>query len=252
MKVRYIELLAIFVGFFGSIASIIASNKLLIFTFLGIGICGIVAISVLYVRKNYGKMKALLYSRHPGLFAVKDLAEKSDNQDIEIIKLIKNAKYSYKNSTSNITCIIDGEIKGDFCDGLFFTISAASLTSNIKIIGYSLILDQGKKIVDDRFHFVDNSNLDKLLEFDSNYKVISETPYARKLYLPFSTFLERGKKFQAILYYTWKNSIVDLTDSTSYPVSTIFPRGVKKLVTNLVFTSEPFDVVETGYEVESD
>ena len=235
-----LNLIIIAIGLFGSLASIFFTNdKLYIYIFLIIMVSLISFTLIKNIKKNQLTMK-LFFSRHPGWFASQDLKKINENENIEVSRYVKNIKYSDNNRTSNVTIIINGKIIEKFCLGLFLPISAASLTSNIKKLSYSLILDEKNMIAEDNFHSMDDIN--KLLKFDMNYKEIENTPYAKKLYLPFTTCLENGDKFQVILYYTWENSIIDQTDSTSYYVN-IFSGGIKKLVTHLVFTTTPSEVI---------
>jgi hypothetical protein len=186
----------------------------------------------------------LNFGDHPALYSVIDLVKENKNQNLIVTKLIKNVKYTNNNRNSNVTYIINGEVIDALCSGLYLPISGGATALNIKNLGYSLISDETNMINDD-FHFIEDSNIAKISPFNVIVKVNKETQYARQLFLPFSpTCLEKGDKFQAILYYTWENSIVTPTDSTSYFTLTLFPKGVKKLIiyTNLVFASKPTQV----------
>jgi hypothetical protein len=248
-----IEWLVTIIGIFGSLASILRGDNLLIFVFLAVMIIGLAIASIKYFKnKNLGKNEtSLLHSETPGLYAARDLKMDEMNNNIIVSKLIKNVKYSDNNRTSNVTYIIAGEIVGDFCKGLYLTISAGAPIANIKNLGYSLILDEKAMIYTEDFHSIDNSNIEKILPFSNKYKEIESTNMAKKIFFPFyPTPLKKGEIFQAIIYYTWENSIIGLTDSTSYYTSTLFPSGVKKLITHLVFSSRPVEVIV--YEIAKD
>lgn len=238
---KYIELFLMIIGLLSAIAGIFSSNKLFIYIFIVILVFGAIFILIKYLISRE-KQEPLPHTKHSGLYSMADSINKTENRDFVVTKLIKNSKYSDNNRTSNVTYIIDGKVTGNFCRGLFIPISAASLTSNIEYLKFSLILEPKERITHDDFQFIENSNKDILLTFDANYKVIESTPYSKKLFLPFATALAKGDTFQAILYYTWKNSIIDITDSTFYYTTSLFFNGVDKLITNLVFTSRPFDI----------
>ena len=197
-----------------------------------------------YLKKKHekDKEKGILVGKHTGLFSAKDFLNKGENSGILVSKLIKNIKYTDNNRTSNVTYIINGRAIRESCSGLFLTIGAGSVTTNIESLRYSLICGNQETIKQDNFHFSDNQNLEKLLEFENdNYEEVNKTPYSKKLFFPLC--LKKGDSFQVFLYYTWKNSMIDFTESTSYFTSDLFPRGVATLITNLVFTSKPFNMV---------
>ncbi len=244
MKRSYEELIVI-VGVLGSIATIIALFNVSASIITILAISSIIAFIKIYKKlKSRTKGFSLLFGRHPGLYAGLDLIKGKENSEIKISRMVKNIKYSDNNRTSNVTYIIDGEVVESHCTGIYLSISAGSQIKNITKIGYSLIQDETKKITNDDFHFIDNANIDILIPYNNQLRETGEfTPYAKKFYLPFPTCFEKGKTFQAILYYTWENTILDLTDSTSYYTKNLFPKGIERLITNLVFTSKPLEVI---------
>jgi hypothetical protein len=188
----------------------------------------------LFYKYKEKKTEDLNIGDHPALYSMLDLMKENKNNSVMVLKLIKNVKYTNNNKNSNVTYIINGEITDALCSGLFLAISGGATALNIKNIGYSLILDE-TSMVNDEFHFIDDFNIGKISSHNVSLDTIKQTYYARQLFLPFSpTCLKKGDKFQAILYYTWENSIIAPTDSTSYFTLTLFPKGVKKLITNLV------------------
>lgn len=232
------------VAVFGSIAGIINSTKLLKYLFFAIMVCAFIYI-LITLLKSRRKVTDLLFGEHPALIAAEELIEKGENNNIIVSKLIKNVKYSDNNKTSNVTYIITGECIEDFCGGFYLPISGGRGTSssNIEMIGYSLIRDEKDMINQDAFLFYENPDAEKILSpFKTKYNGKNGTACAKKFFLPFPNYLKKGDKFQAVFYYTWKNSIINSTDSTSYYTSTLFPNGVKKLITNLFFTSRPYKV----------
>ena len=229
------------VGIIGSIASTFGSNIWLKVGFVGVVFLGFIILIVTFIKNRWKPAEKVEPSKHLGFSVSEKLVKKCKNSDVAISRLIKNVKYSNNNKTSNVTYIIDGNVTSGVCKGLYIPISAASPTSNISRIGYSLILEEKDMIIDDDFHFIDNLNIQKLLRFNVGHdEVLIDDPHGKILFLRFvPTHLAKGDKFQVVLYYTWINAIIGKTDSTYYFTRSLFPNGVKKLVTNLVFTSAP-------------
>jgi hypothetical protein len=235
----------IFFGIMGFIFSIgIAYNPIFLYPCIAITIIGLFVIFFKDLKDLiFKKHEILVYGRHTGLYAAIDLIKRGDNCNIKITRFIKNVKYTDSNKTSNVTYIINGEVTDNFSTGFYLLISAGSPTDNIKKIGYSIIVDEKDQLVNDDFHFIDGSNIEKLLPYNMQFQEMESTPFAKKIFLPFQSGFVKGDKFQAILYYTWNNSILDLKDSTSYLTKKLFPNGIDKLITNLVFTKRPLEVV---------
>ena len=240
------------VGILGNVSSIFGTNIWLKIAFVVTLLLGFIILTVTFIKDRRKAVEKVKHSRHPGLLSGTELIKEYENSDVIISKLIKNVKYLDNNRTSNVTYIIDGKVINDVCKGLHLPISAGSSTSNISRIGYSLILEEKNMITNDNFHFIDNLNIhQKLLPFDVKCKEVLENPSAKILFLPFiPTHLAKGDKFQVVLYYTWVNAIIDETDSTYYFTRSLFPNGVKRLVTNLIFTSAPLQA--SVYKVVKD
>ena len=239
-------------GLVGSIISI-ANGNVTIFIIVSTSILIYATCIILYnfnLKRKYKKNHELiLHGKHPGFYSALDLLKNDENRDIRINKLIKNIRYTDNNKTSNVTYIINGIVNENFSKGLHLVISAGSLISNITTIGYAIITEPNQMIEDENFHFIDNLKHEKLVKFKSSFEDANKnTPYSKKIFLPFITPLSKKDTFQAIFYYTWENSIIDTTDSTSYHTSNLFPNGVDILKTNLSFTKKPYQIFVSKVE----